>query len=69
MLLIGCGLRVSVDVVAALPLGEDEAGLEAGAATVIEAAQRFRVAAGGYRLVNVFRLAVGRTPAGGTLAG
>ncbi|MGO4692570.1 class I SAM-dependent methyltransferase [Glaciibacter sp. 2TAF33] len=49
-------------------LGEDEAGLEAGAATVIEAAQRFRVAAGGYRLVNAFRLAVGRTPAGGTLA-
>jgi SAM-dependent methyltransferase len=43
-------------------LGEDEADLRAGAATVIDAARQFRTASGGYRLVNAFRLAVGRTP-------
>jgi SAM-dependent methyltransferase len=43
-------------------MGEDEAGLAAGAATVITAAQRFRTPAGGYRLANAFRYAVGRTP-------
>jgi SAM-dependent methyltransferase len=45
-------------------LGEDEAGITAGAATVIEAARRFRTDSGGYRLMNAFRLAVGRTPTG-----
>jgi SAM-dependent methyltransferase len=43
-------------------MGEDEAGLVAGAAAVITAARPFRTASGGYRLVNAFRYAVGRTP-------
>jgi SAM-dependent methyltransferase len=44
-------------------LGEDNAGLADGAATVIDAATPFRTARGGYRLINGFRYAVGRTPA------
>jgi SAM-dependent methyltransferase len=44
-------------------LGEDPAGQAAGAATVLEAAAPFRVAAGGYSLRNAFRFAVARTPA------
>lgn len=44
-------------------LGEDAAGLAAGAPTVLGAARPFRTAGGGYRLVNAFRYAVGRTPA------
>jgi SAM-dependent methyltransferase len=44
-------------------LGEDSAGLADGAATVIDAATPFRTTDGGYRLVNAFRYAVGRTPA------
>jgi SAM-dependent methyltransferase len=43
-------------------LGEDATGIEAGAVTVLEAARPFRQPAGGYRLVNSFRFAVGRTP-------
>lgn len=43
-------------------LGEDDAGMAAGAATVIAAARPFRTSEGGYRLVNAFRYAVGRTP-------
>lgn len=45
-------------------LGEDSAGLADGAATVLNAAKRFRTPGGGYRLVNAFRFAVGRTPTG-----
>lgn len=41
-------------------LGEDAAGLAARSATVIEAAQPYRTADGGYRLVNAFRYAVAR---------
>lgn len=44
-------------------LGEDSAGLAAGAGTVLNAARKFRMPAGGYRLENAFRFAVGRTPA------
>ena len=43
-------------------LGEDPAGMAAGAPTVLAAARPFRTAAGGYRLANAFRYAVGRTP-------
>jgi SAM-dependent methyltransferase len=42
-------------------LGENEAGIAVGASTVITAAGPFRTTAGGYRLVNAFRYAVGRT--------
>jgi SAM-dependent methyltransferase len=42
-------------------LGEDAPGIERSRRTVLEAAEPFRTAAGGYRLVNAFRLAVGRT--------
>jgi len=45
-------------------LGEDAAGLDAGAATVLAAAQPFRRPDGGYRLVNALRWAVGRRPLG-----
>jgi SAM-dependent methyltransferase len=41
-------------------LGEDAAGLAARSATVIEAAEPYRTAEGGYRLVNAFRFAVAR---------
>jgi SAM-dependent methyltransferase len=41
-------------------LGEDAPGIERSRRTVLEAAEPFRTAAGGYRLVNAFRLAVGR---------
>jgi SAM-dependent methyltransferase len=40
-------------------MGEDPATLAARAATVVAAARPFRTAAGGYRLVNAFRYAVG----------
>jgi SAM-dependent methyltransferase len=43
-------------------LGEDEEGLAAGFDTVTTAARPFRTSSGGYRLVNAFRYAVGRTP-------
>jgi SAM-dependent methyltransferase len=43
-------------------LGEDAAGIAAGAATVLQAARPFRQPDGGYRLVNAFRFAVGRNP-------
>lgn len=43
-------------------LGEDSAGLADGAGTVLQAAKRFRMPNGGYRLENAFRFAVGRTP-------
>jgi SAM-dependent methyltransferase len=42
-------------------LGEDAPGIERSRRTVLEAAEPFRTAAGGYRLVNAFRLAIGRT--------
>jgi SAM-dependent methyltransferase len=42
-------------------LGEDEAAIVAAVPTVLEAARPFRTASGGYRLVNAFRYAVGRT--------
>jgi SAM-dependent methyltransferase len=42
-------------------LGEDPAGMAAAAPTVLAAARPFSVAGGGYRLVNAFRYAVGRT--------
>jgi SAM-dependent methyltransferase len=42
-------------------LGEDEAATVAAAPTVLGAARPFRTAFGGYRLVNAFRYAVGRT--------
>lgn len=43
-------------------LGEDPATVAATAATVVAAARPFRTPEGGYRLVNAFRYAVGRTP-------
>ncbi len=43
-------------------LGEDPAAVAAAAATVLAAARPFRTPDGGYRLVNAFRYAVGRTP-------
>jgi SAM-dependent methyltransferase len=43
-------------------LGEDLATTAARAATVVAAARPFRTPAGGYRLANAFRYAVGRTP-------
>lgn len=43
-------------------LGEDPAGLADGTGTVLNAARRFRLPEGGYRLENAFRFAVGRTP-------
>jgi SAM-dependent methyltransferase len=43
-------------------LGEDAAGIAASASVVLAAAQPFRTPGGGYRLVNAFRYAVGRTP-------
>ncbi|WP_210507007.1 class I SAM-dependent methyltransferase [Naasia sp. SYSU D00057] len=43
-------------------LGEDDAGLAAAAPVVVAAAEPFRTAGGGYRLVNAFRFAVGRVP-------
>ncbi|MBQ0906369.1 class I SAM-dependent methyltransferase [Micromonospora sp. U21] len=43
-------------------LGEDPATMATAAPTVIAAARRFRTPPGGYRLVNAFRYAVGRTP-------
>jgi SAM-dependent methyltransferase len=42
-------------------LGEDALGIERSRRTVLEAAEPFRTGASGYRLVNAFRLAVGRT--------
>lgn len=50
-------------LVRAVLLGEDPDTVAATAATVVAAAQPFRTADGGYRLVNAFRYAVGRTPA------
>ena len=41
-------------------LGEDQGTMDAAAPVVLEAAAPFRVAGGGYRLVNRFRLAVSR---------
>ena len=46
------------ELVRGVLLGEDADGLAAGASTVIEAAQPFRTASGGYRLRNAFRFAV-----------
>jgi SAM-dependent methyltransferase len=43
-------------------LGEDDAVVASTAPVVLDAAQRFRTPAGGYRLVNAFRYAVGRVP-------
>ena len=43
-------------------LGEDDTGLASAGPVVVAAARPFRTAAGGYRLVNAFRYAVGRTP-------
>jgi SAM-dependent methyltransferase len=43
-------------------LGEDGIAMMTAAPTVIAAARPFRVAGGGYRFVNAFRYAVGRTP-------
>jgi SAM-dependent methyltransferase len=44
-------------------LGEDAAAMAAAAPTVLAAARPFRTGpGGGYRLVNAFRYAVGRTP-------
>lgn len=43
-------------------LGEDPATMSARTPTVLAAARRFRTPAGGYRLVNAFRYAAGRTP-------
>jgi SAM-dependent methyltransferase len=43
-------------------LGEDPASIAATTATVVAVAQPFRTPDGGYRLVNAFRYAVGRTP-------
>jgi SAM-dependent methyltransferase len=42
-------------------LGEDAEGVAAAAPVVLAAARPFRTASGGYRLVNAFRFAVGRT--------
>ncbi|PZR53769.1 SAM-dependent methyltransferase [Xylanimonas oleitrophica] len=50
-------------LVAAVLLGEDEATQERLAPVVTGAAEPFRTAAGGYRLVNAFRWAVARTRA------
>lgn len=47
-------------LVRAVLLGEDAAGLERGAPTVLEAAARFRLADGGYRLDNAFRLVIAK---------
>ncbi|SFN59859.1 class I SAM-dependent methyltransferase [Mycetocola miduiensis] len=47
-------------------LGEDEEGIAAGFDTVTAAARPFRTPSGGYRLVNAFRYAVGRTPTPGS---
>jgi hypothetical protein len=45
-------------------LGEDAAAMAAAAPTVLAVARPFRTGpGGGYRLVNAFRYAVGRTPA------
>jgi SAM-dependent methyltransferase len=46
-------------VVRGVLLGEDPATMAATAATVLAAARPFRTVAGGYRLVNAFRYAVG----------
>ena len=43
-------------------LGEDPATTSARAPAVLAAARPFRTPAGGYRLVNAFRYAAGRTP-------
>jgi SAM-dependent methyltransferase len=43
-------------------LGEDPATTSARAPAVLTAARPFRTPAGGYRLVNAFRYAAGRTP-------
>jgi SAM-dependent methyltransferase len=43
-------------------LGEDPATTSTRASTVLTAARPFRTPAGGYRLVNAFRYAAGRTP-------
>jgi SAM-dependent methyltransferase len=43
-------------------LGEDPATISARAPAVLAAARPFRTAVGGYRLVNSFRWAAGRTP-------
>ncbi|WP_022885272.1 class I SAM-dependent methyltransferase [Glaciibacter superstes] len=42
-------------------MGEDPDTIAATAATVIDAARPFRIEGGGYRLVNAFRYAIGRT--------
>ena len=47
-------------LVRAVLLGEDAAGLDRGAPAVLEAAERFRLAGGGYRLDNAFRLVIAR---------
>ncbi|WP_232665330.1 class I SAM-dependent methyltransferase [Pseudonocardia sp. TRM90224] len=44
-------------------MGEDDEGIAAAAPAVVAAAEPFRTADGGYRTVNAFRFAVGRTPA------
>ncbi|MFP3712550.1 class I SAM-dependent methyltransferase [Puerhibacterium sp. TATVAM-FAB25] len=49
-------------LVAGILLGEDEPVLAGLRAAVLDAARPFRTADGGYRLVNAFRWAVGRTP-------
>jgi SAM-dependent methyltransferase len=46
-------------------LGEDPATMAARAPTVVAAARPFRTPGRGYRLVNAFRYAVGRTPPAG----
>lgn len=46
----------------AVLLGENPATIAATAATVIAAAQPFRIPDGSYHLVNAFRYAIGRTP-------
>ena len=46
----------------AVLLGESAATMAARASTAITAAQAFRTATGGYRLVNAFRYAIGRRP-------
>jgi SAM-dependent methyltransferase len=50
-------------LVAGILLGEEEPVLAGLRAAVVDAARPFRTPDGGYRLVNAFRWAVGRTPA------
>ena len=49
-------------LIRAVLMGEDPATIAATAPTVLSAARPFRTPAGGYRLINAFRYAVGRTP-------